>query len=55
MNTCNTATQVHGVQWCVKIQHCTCTCLTHLENTTGLPAPVLHPTYAQGLEMRISS
>ena len=41
----NTVAQVHGVLQCVKIQHCTCTCITCLGNTTGLPVPVLHPRH----------
>ena len=44
VNTRNTAVQVRGVQRCVKIQHCTRTCITRLGNTAALLVPVLHPS-----------
>jgi hypothetical protein len=36
VNTRNTAVQVCGVRWCVKIQHRTRTCITRLGNTAAL-------------------
>jgi len=44
MNTRDTVAWVHCVLWCAKIQYCTC--VTRFGNTTGLPIPMVNPTYS---------